>query len=176
MKRSRFSVTVFLGGEGRRNGGLTFGNALSVITVVAFLGPRSFKLLFQLRGRVGRGVWMRGRLGGKGIRCVEVVLQQERVRSGLGPEVGAVAQHARSSQHIDVVRRSKNTRLTESDAGAISENVTSLRVFGKQRVVALVREGARNRRRNRRTNDPRASERITRAATLVTAKVSQGIV
>lgn len=112
LRRERSVKLLAIRREGPRGetGKLTFGNALSVITVVAFLRPRSLQLLSQFRRRVGRGVRVRGRLRRKGIRRVEVVLQEERVRSGLGPEVSPVAQHARSSQHVDVVRRSKNTR------------------------------------------------------------------
>lgn len=71
---------------------LTFGNAFLEITVAAFLGPRSFQLLFHFCGRVWRGVRMQRRFGGMGERLVvEVVLQQERMRGGRRPEGSAVA-------------------------------------------------------------------------------------
>lgn len=76
---------------------LTFGNTFLDIAVAAFLGPRSFQLLFQFRGRVRRCVGMQRSFGGMGERLVEVVLQQERMRGGSRPEGSAVAQHARSS-------------------------------------------------------------------------------
>lgn len=70
---------------------LTFGNAFLDIAVAAFLGPRSFQLLFQFRGRVWRGVGMQRSFGGMGERLVEMVFQQKRMRGGRRPEGSAVA-------------------------------------------------------------------------------------
>lgn len=79
LKKIRLVSLDFTSISRRRDLGLplflTFGNALLDITVAAFLGSRSFQLLFQFRGRMRRGVRMQGSLRGMGERLVEVVLQ-----------------------------------------------------------------------------------------------------